>query len=120
MDPRTPAPPCIAQLRSPWRWTRGCVWWPHGARPEDGDGELRAALDDAAGRLASQGLDARTELVEGDPVTALLDVAAAERASLVVVGPSARKLTLGSVSHALATRAHCDVLIVRAEQGDAP
>lgn len=53
-------------------------------------------------------------------MTALLDVAAAERASLVVVGPSARKLTLGSVSHALATRAHCDVLIVRAEQGDAP
>jgi nucleotide-binding universal stress UspA family protein/GNAT superfamily N-acetyltransferase len=82
--------------------------------------ELQAALDDTARRLASQGLDARTELVEGDPVTALLDVAAAERASLVIVGASARKPTLGSVSHALATRAHCDLLIVRAEHRDAP
>src|SRR3954454_4282370 len=80
MDPPTPAPPCIARPRSPWRWTQVRVV--AARRTTENRDELQAALDDTARRLAWQGLDVRTELVEGDHVSALLDVAAAECACL--------------------------------------
>ncbi len=67
--------------------------------------------------LQSAGLDTEARVAEGDPRTALLDVARSERADLVVVGSHGRsgisKLLLGSVAGHVVTHAPCSVVVVK-------
>jgi nucleotide-binding universal stress UspA family protein/GNAT superfamily N-acetyltransferase len=70
-----------------------------------------------AGDLRREGLHVHAVVRRGDPAYVLTDVAADERARLVVVGAgrrgqAARRL-LGGVADHVAERAPCDVLIVR-------
>jgi nucleotide-binding universal stress UspA family protein len=77
------------------------------------------ALDAALEHVDREGLDLRSELVEGAPAQSLLD--AAERADLLVVGSRGHGgfagLLLGSVSQQCAQHAQCPVVIVRAPAG---
>ena len=74
-------------------------------------------LGDAARELRSRGVEVTTHVRRGDPAASLMDVAAQERARLILVGPrgrsSAAQLLLGSVSQTVAAHAPCDVMIVR-------
>jgi nucleotide-binding universal stress UspA family protein len=86
------------------------------------DAAARAAvermLDRLRGELAGGPVKVTTHALGYDAVTAILDVAAAQRADLIVVGNKGmpdRKL--GSVPNELAHRANCDVLIVNTIAG---
>ncbi|NOK60180.1 MAG: universal stress protein [Chloroflexi bacterium AL-W] len=61
-------------------------------------------------------MEVETQLLEGPPASAIIRVAETERYDLIVVGSRGRGqlagMLLGSVSHAVAQRAHCAVLIV--------
>jgi nucleotide-binding universal stress UspA family protein len=80
--------------------------------------EARSAL----GQQLLEGAQARvgavpveTQLIEGPPAPAILRVAAEDRCDLIVMGSRGHGqlagLLLGSVSSAVAQRAHCPVLI---------
>ncbi len=79
--------------------------------------EIRAAVTGAASSLRERGLHVHEHLRRGDPALALTQVAADERARLVVVGAGGRtgaaRRLLGSVADSVAERSPCDVLIVR-------
>ena len=66
--------------------------------------------------LAESTVPSRRVLVEGDPVTGLLEASRRERADLIVVGTRGTggrpELLLGSTSHAVAQHAGCPVTIV--------
>jgi len=72
--------------------------------------------------LAERGLAFRARMVEGEPVTALVDAAAGEEAGLLVVGTRGlggfRGLLLGSVTSKLLQRARIPVVVV--PEPDAP
>lgn len=70
------------------------------------------------GRLRNAGLDASVEVRMGHPKNTLVDYADEWRADCVFVGPhcagnSFERFLLGSVSSAVAARAHCSVEVVR-------
>ncbi len=73
---------------------------------------LRTALQ----RLQGESLEVEAIVEEGGPAAVLLEQAAG--AELLVVGSrgrgAAKRLMLGSVSHDLANRARCPLVIVRA------
>jgi nucleotide-binding universal stress UspA family protein len=75
----------------------------------------RLLLRDAATRVA--GVEVATELVEGQVVPELLELAEARWATLLVAGTAARggieRMLLGSVSGALAQAAPCPVIAVQ-------
>lgn len=75
-----------------------------------------------AQQLRSAGFEVTTEVVEGDPKSAILDCAAAWNPDLIVMGSHGRKgwdrFTLGSVSEAVAHNAKCSVEIVRLPPSD--
>ncbi|MEA2247463.1 MAG: hypothetical protein QOH46_1992 [Solirubrobacteraceae bacterium] len=76
----------------------------------------RERLEQARAFLAERGIAADTVLGQGDPADAILKVAKERGAELIVVGHSGHSplhMLLGSVSHKVAHRAECDVLIVR-------
>lgn len=79
--------------------------------------EAKASVADAAKVLQAGGFAVRTRVVEADPRTAILDIAAELGADLIVVGSHGRrglmKFLLGSVAESVAHHAHCSVLIVR-------
>jgi nucleotide-binding universal stress UspA family protein/GNAT superfamily N-acetyltransferase len=89
------------------------VHWPLLGDREEMDDVLRA---DAA-RLRKLGIEVTTHVRRGDPAASLMDVAAEERARMIVLGPRGRQtpaqVLLGSVSETVAAHAPCDVLIVR-------
>jgi nucleotide-binding universal stress UspA family protein/RimJ/RimL family protein N-acetyltransferase len=83
-----------------------------------GDREaMDAVLGEAARELRDRGVEVTTHARRGDPAASLIDVAAEERARLILVGPRGRagatQLLLGSVSETVAAYAPCDVMIVR-------
>jgi len=77
-----------------------------------------AVAQKAKEQLQAEGVTPSTEVHEGDPVEILSEIADRKDAGLIVVGSRghsrAKRFFMGSVSHSLAHRAPCDVLIVRA------
>jgi nucleotide-binding universal stress UspA family protein len=76
----------------------------------------RQNLEEAKAWLAERGIDADVVLGQGDPADAILKAAKERGADLIIVGHKGHSplhMLLGSVSHKVAHRADCDVLIVR-------
>ena len=81
----------------------------------------RQRLQSAALRLSARGLNARTELREGDATTELLALARESRADLLVAGSRGsggfERALLGSVAEKLVRHAPISVLVVRDAAG---
>lgn len=79
------------------------------------------ALSQVAEKAASLGVNVRTEMLEGDPKTVIVDYAAQEEADCLVVGShgsgALQQVLLGSVSEYCVHHATCPVLVVRASSG---
>ena len=79
----------------------------------------RTALAEAADLAEATGVEAKTEIVEGDATEGLLVLARARDADLIVVGSrglgSIRGALLGSVSRAITKHADPPVLVVKRE-----
>ncbi len=80
-------------------------------------GRFQAILDSGVQRLAQAGLQARGEVVSGDPVQELARAAGRLQADLIVVGHKhldgwAARWWRGSVSKSLIEHAPCSVLVV--------
>jgi len=77
-----------------------------------------AVVQKAKEQLKTEGVTPSTEVHEGDPVEIVAEIADRKDAGLIVVGTRgqsrARRFFSGSVSHGIAHKAPCDVLIVRA------
>lgn len=75
----------------------------------------RTLLEGARAQVGGE-VPAETQLIEGPPAPAIVRVAAEDGCDLIVIGSRGRGqvagLLLGSVSSAVAQRAHCPVLIV--------
>jgi nucleotide-binding universal stress UspA family protein len=86
----------------------------HAVNPRE---DVDAILAEAARTVESEGVKARTFPRQGDPATAILDVAEEEGADLIVVGnkgmTGAKRFLLGSVPNQVSHHAPCSVLIVR-------
>jgi nucleotide-binding universal stress UspA family protein len=90
-----------------------------GAHSAEWSAELRSGLttmlEAVVNELADGGVKATGHVVDGHPVSVLLDIAKSLQADLVVVGnkgmKGARRM-LGSVPNDVAHKAACDVLIV--------
>ena len=92
---------------------------PASLQPSDADVATREGvermLDGLCAEFAGRPVTVTTHALGYDPVTAILDVAKAERADLIVVGNKGMRGTqrkLGSVPDVIAHSAACDVLIV--------
>ena len=94
------------------------------ATPELVNGWLKTVHDqaettvlEAAARLRAQGVQVKTEIVEGNPTDAILQIAKKHRGDLIVMGSHGRtglrRLFLGSVAEAVLRSADIPVLIVR-------
>jgi nucleotide-binding universal stress UspA family protein len=82
----------------------------------EGAGRQRARRQvEAAGDLV-RGTDVQTELLEGQPIPSLLELAAGRRARLLVTGTAARvgleRILIGSVTSELAAHSPCPVIAV--------
>jgi len=79
--------------------------------------QVRQLFQPAVEKLKSAGLDAAVMIRRGSPWTEVIDEAESWNADSVFLGPKgirgAQRLLLGSVSSAVAARAHCSVEIVR-------
>lgn len=79
--------------------------------------EAKASVAAASKVLQAGGFAVTTRVVEADPRTAILDIAAESGANLIVVGSHGRKglkkFLLGSVAESVARHSSCSVLIVR-------
>lgn len=79
--------------------------------------EAKASVAAAIKVVQAAGFAVSTRVVEADPRTAILDVAAESETDLIVVGSHGRrglkKFLLGSVAESVARHASCSVLIVR-------
>jgi nucleotide-binding universal stress UspA family protein len=82
--------------------------------------QAEAAVKDAVERIESgkaSGIEIITKIISGSAGEAILDEAERWDADLIVLGSHGykgwRRFLLGSVSHAVATHAHCSVEIVR-------
>jgi nucleotide-binding universal stress UspA family protein len=100
--------------------------------PWHGSGEMieeirQAKLSEAARAVASAedilqaaGFEASGRVLEGNPKSMILDEATQFGARLIIVGSHGRRglsrLILGSVSEAVAMRAHCSVEVIRASK----
>lgn len=80
--------------------------------------------DMAVERLRNAGLKAKSVVKEGDPKKVLLEVAENWEADCIIMGASGITrlgyMVLGSVSTAVAARAHCTVEVVRKALGEEP
>jgi len=78
---------------------------------------LRQIFETFADKLRNVGLTASVELKQGDPKEVLLEEAESWQADSIIVGAKGmrgiERLLLGSVSAAVAARAHCSVEVVR-------
>lgn len=81
-----------------------------------GQSEWERRLAGVRERLAGEGLEAVTTAAIGRPIDELVEVADEHGADLIVVGTHEpglmERIFAGSVSQAVARRAHCDVLVV--------
>src|SRR5581483_7306289 len=84
--------------------------------PADPPADHRDQLEHAREHLLGRGVAAEFHLGVGDPAETIVQLADEHRAVLIVVGTRepgfVERLLHGSVSQAVARRAHCDVLIV--------
>lgn len=84
---------------------------------EDNWDQIRALFDAEAEQLRATGLDAAVMIRKGHPTQQLIDEAATWSAHCIFAGAKGvrgiERLLLGSVSAALAARAHCSVEVVR-------
>jgi nucleotide-binding universal stress UspA family protein len=73
-------------------------------------------VDDAVAHLQDRGISTRGLILPGDSARVILETAAQEEASLIVIGSrgpsSMADLVLGSVSLEVLRHAHCPVLVV--------
>jgi nucleotide-binding universal stress UspA family protein len=90
-----------------------------GVHSGEWDAELRTGLvgmlETLVTELAAGGVKATGHVIDGHPVTALLEAAKSAQAELIVVGNKGMKgarRVLGSVPNDVAHKASCDVLIV--------
>lgn len=94
---------------SPWAWV--------GDAEEDGQSWATRAVAAVADELRSAGLVPTTLVVEGDPKRVLVEEAQRWKADCIFVGAKGHsgleRFLLGSVSAAVAARAHCSVEVVR-------
>ena len=79
---------------------------------------LKKVLENSCDKLQQSGLKVSTEIREGDPKRALVEAAEAWGADCIFVGSigftnAFERFLLGSVSAAVAARAHCSVEVVR-------
>jgi nucleotide-binding universal stress UspA family protein len=86
---------------------------------------VRATVARAAEVLGSAGLDVSTSVAEGDPKRVLVAEAESWGADCIFVGSTGfsnriERFLLGSVSSAVAARAHCSVEVVRARRPAEP
>jgi nucleotide-binding universal stress UspA family protein len=92
------------------------VKWIEAADEENGD-QVRQIFQPLADKLRSSGLDAAVEIRRGNPTNELVDEAETWGADCIFLGPKGirgvERLLLGSVSSAVAARAHCSVEIAR-------
>lgn len=76
-----------------------------------------AIVADAAAVLAEQGVEHETDILEGPPARAILDVAHTRGVDLIIMGSRGLGLVgatlLGSVSYRIIQEAPCPVLIAR-------
>ncbi len=76
-----------------------------------------ADVTNVAAQLRSKGIAARPLVQEGDPKSCIIDLAAEEKADLIVLGCHGRKgvsrFLMGSVSEAVARYAPCSVEVAR-------
>jgi nucleotide-binding universal stress UspA family protein len=83
-------------------------------------GWVREMLEASAQKLRAAGLQVSTMIKEGDPKRLLPDEAERLRADAIFLGARGlgriERLLLGSVSAAVAARAHCSVEVIRARQ----
>lgn len=95
---------------------------PPGAEPADRRSALRSelsrargAIEEAATRASAAGVEVESEILSGDPVEKLADLAEARSVDLIVVGTSRgrREGELGGVAGRLVARAACPVLVVK-------
>lgn len=81
---------------------------------------LRQTLEPLADKLRNVGLTTSLELKKGDPQRILVEAAESWQADSIFVGAKGmrgiERLMLGSVSAAVAARAHCSVEVVRPKQ----
>jgi nucleotide-binding universal stress UspA family protein len=79
--------------------------------------ELEEAVEEVARQLRARGLDVAVHVRRGDPAASLVDIAAEERARLIVVGASPRtgagRLLPPGIGAVVGRQAPCDVLLVR-------
>jgi len=79
--------------------------------------EVRQVFQPLADKLRARGLDAAVMIRRGNPTNELLDEAESWGANCVFLGPKGTRgidrLLLGSVSSAVAARAHCSVEVIR-------
>jgi len=85
---------------------------------EEGNWEqVRQVFQPLADKLSAAGLDAAVMIRRGNPTNELLDEAESWGADCIFLGPKGTRgidrLLLGSVSSAVAARAHCSVEVVR-------
>jgi nucleotide-binding universal stress UspA family protein len=84
---------------------------------EDNWDQVRQIFEPSADRLRSAGLDAAVMIRRGDPKGQLIEEAESWGADCIFLGPKGTRgidhLLLGSVSSAVAARAHCSVEVVR-------
>ena len=84
---------------------------------EDDLGYLRNAFESLAEKLRTVGLTVSVELKKGDPKQILIEEAETWQADSIFLGAKGmrgiERLLLGSVSAAVAARAHCSVEVVR-------
>ena len=79
--------------------------------------EVAKLFEPDANKLRAAGLNVETRIIRGDPTEQLVEAAASWNADCIFLGPKGargiQRLLLGSVSSAVAARAHCSVEIVR-------
>lgn len=79
--------------------------------------QAKEAVAEATDILAPSGLATSSELLLGSPKSRIIDEATEWKADLIVVGSHGRRgmarVLLGSVSEAIAMRAHCSVEVIR-------
>jgi len=86
---------------------------------DDRDARAKAILSDMLDVAKSNGIEARSTLLKGHPVQAVLDYAEEFRPNMIIVGSrgmnAAKSALIGSVASAISRKAKFPVLVVRSD-----
>lgn len=86
---------------------------------DDRDARAKAILSDMLDVAKSNGIEARSALLKGHPVQAVLDYAEEFRPNMIIVGSrgmnAAKSALIGSVASAISRKAKFPVLVVRSD-----